>query len=224
MDLITCRDLTVGREGRAILSGLSFSVGQGDRLCIVGENGSGKTTLMRTMLGLLPPLAGSVTRLPPLEADEIGYLPQQTEAQRDFPASVWEVVLSGCQGRCGLRPFYDREERRLAREAMARMGIEGLMRRCYRELSGGERQRVLLARALCAARRMLFLDEPTAGLDPDAASEMYRIIDELARHDGMAIVMISHDVGAAMERATHVLRVGARPSFEALRAREEAGA
>ena len=202
-----------GREGWAVLSGLNFAVEAGDYLCVIGENGSGKTTLMRTLLGLLPPLAGSVTLGDGLRRNEIGYLPQQTEVQRDFPASVREIVLSGCQGRCGLRPFYNREERRLASQAMARMGVEDLAGRCYRELSGGQQQRVLLARALCAARRVLFLDEPVAGLDPQATLEMYRVIGELNRRDGVTVVMISHDVGAALERASRILCVGASVFF-----------
>ena len=216
MAQLVCRDLSVGpggREGWAVLSGLNFAVEAGDYLCVIGENGSGKTTLMRTLLGLLPPLAGSVTLGDGLRRNEIGYLPQQTEVQRDFPASVREIVLSGCQGRCGLRPFYNREERRLASQAMARMGVEDLAGRCYRELSGGQQQRVLLARALCAARRVLFLDEPVAGLDPQATLEMYRVIGELNRRDGVTVVMISHDVGAALERASRILRVGASVFF-----------
>ncbi|MBQ9526685.1 MAG: ABC transporter ATP-binding protein [Fretibacterium sp.] len=207
MAQFVCRDLSLGYGAGAFISGLNFEVRAGDYLCIIGENGSGKSTLLKTMLGLLPPLRGSVTIGGDLAPGEVGYLPQQTAAQRDFPASVREVVLSGCQGRCGLRPFYNGSEKRLAAGAMQKMGIEGLARQCYRELSGGQQQRVLLARALCAARKALFLDEPVSGLDPQSAAEMYRVIEELNR-GGVTVVMVSHDVAPSLEYASHVLRVG----------------
>ena len=176
-------------------------------LCIIGENGSGKTTLMRTLLGLREPLAGRVTFGGGLRRNEIGYLPQQTAAQKDFPASVREIVLSGCQARCGLRPYYTREEKRTADENMERMGVSDLAGRCFRELSGGQQQRVLLARALCASRRVLLLDEPVSGLDPVVTAEMYGLVSRLNR-EGLTILMISHDVGAALRDATHILHIG----------------
>lgn len=208
MAQLTCENLTLGYEGREIVKGLSFSVSSGDYLCIVGENGSGKSTLMKTVLGLQAPISGRVITGDGLRQNEIGYLPQQTEVQKDFPASVREIVLSGCQGRSGLRPFYNRAEKALADAAMAKMGISGLRNRCYRELSGGQQQRVLLSRALCATRKMLLLDEPVSGLDPRAGSEMYRIIAELNKNDGITIVMISHDVSAATQYASHILHIG----------------
>ena len=207
MALITVSDLSVGYESHAIIKHLSFSVSAGDYLCIVGENGSGKTTLMRTLLGLQEPISGSIVFGDGLKADEIGYLPQQTQVQKDFPASVSEIVISGCQGRCGLRPFYNAEEKRLAAENMERMGISALADRCYRELSGGQQQRVLLARALCAARKLLLLDEPVSGLDPRATAEMYELINGL-NGDGIAVIMISHDISAAVKYASHVLHIG----------------
>ena len=207
MALLTCENLSLGYDGRTILEGLSFSVSRGDYLCIVGENGSGKTTLMKTILGLQPPVKGRVTTGEGLFRREIGYLPQQTQVQKDFPASVREIVLSGCVGRSGLRPFYNRAEKRLALEAMEKMGIAGLAKRCYRELSGGQQQRVLLARALCAAQKMLLLDEPVAGLDPRVSAELYRLIDGL-NCSGISIVMITHDVETAIEKASHILHIG----------------
>ena len=212
MALITCRDVSLGYEGSAIVTGLSFAVEKGDYLCIVGENGAGKSTLMKTLLGLIPPLAGIIERGEGLKPNEIGYLPQQTVVQRDFPASVREIVLSGCQGRAGLRPFYGKEEKRLAEENMERMGVSELSNRCYRELSGGQQQRVLLARALCATQKVLLLDEPVSGLDPKVTAEMYRLIEQLNR-DGITIIMISHDIGAAVTYAGHILHVGRQTFF-----------
>ena len=207
MAQLTCENLSLGYEGKSIVQNLSFTVNAGDYLCIVGENGSGKSTLMTTILGLLKPMEGSVTTGDGLAAREIGYLPQQTVVQRDFPASVREVVMSGFQGSCGLRPFYTRAEKRRAEENMEKMGITDLADRCYRELSGGQQQRALLARALCATKKMLLLDEPVAGLDPMVTSEMYALIKSLNR-EGITIIMISHDVDAALKFATHIRHIG----------------
>lgn len=212
MALLTARDLSLGYDSRVIVRGLSFRVDAGDYLCIVGENGSGKSTLMKTLLGLQPPLGGSIETGDGLMQNEIGYLPQQTVVQRDFPASVREIVLSGCQGRCGLRPFYSAGDRRLAAENMARMGISELANRCYRELSGGQQQRVLLARALCATRKLLLLDEPVSGLDPKVTAEMYELIASLNR-EGVTVIMISHDIAAALRYASHILHIGAAVFF-----------
>lgn len=208
MAQLTCQDLSVGYEGKAVLQDLNFSVRSGDYLCIVGENGAGKSTLMRTILGLQPPIRGKVLTGDGLRPNEIGYLPQQTQVQKDFPASVWEIVLSGCQGRCGRRPFYRRAEKQLAERALEKLHISPLARRCYRELSGGQQQRVLLARALCATRSMLLLDEPTAGLDPKATAELYQLIARLNHQDGITVIMISHDLTAALDAASHILHIG----------------
>ena len=212
MALLTAQDLTLGYDSRIIVEDLNFSVNAGDYLCIVGENGSGKTTLMRTMLRLQEPVRGRVLFGDGLKENEIGYLPQQTLVQKDFPASVREIVLSGCLGRCGLRPFYNMEEKALAGQSMERMGISGLAGRCYRELSGGQQQRVLLVRALCATRKALLLDEPVSGLDPNATAGMYGLIRELNR-EGITVIMVSHDVGAALRYATHVLHIGTSVFF-----------
>ena len=207
MSLITCKNLTLGYEGKAILHNLNFSVNKGDYFCVVGENGSGKSTLMKTLLNLQAPISGKVILGDGLKRNEIGYLPQQTVVQRDFPASVMEIVLSGCQGRCGFRPFYNKAEKELAQRAIDKMMIEHLTNRCYRELSGGQQQRVLLARALCAAQKLLILDEPVSGLDPKVTSEMYKTIENINK-EGMTVIMISHDIAAAVKYASHILHIG----------------
>ena len=207
MPLMTCKDLCLGYDGHTLVKDLNFTVNAGDYLCIVGENGAGKSTLMRTLLGLQEPVSGSITLGDGLRRQDLGWLPQQTPVQRDFPAAVGEVVLSGCQAREGFHPFYTKADKARARDAMERMDILPLERRCYRELSGGQQQRVLLARALCAADRLLLLDEPVAGLDPMATAELYNLIGELNR-SGMTILMISHDMNAALRYASHILHVG----------------
>jgi len=204
---LVCGNLTLGYDGKTVVNGLSFDVGAGDYLCIVGENGSGKSTLMKALLGLKAPISGRVTFGCGLTQKDIGYLPQQTLIQKDFPASVREVVLSGCLNRLGLRPFYTKAEKTLADENMEKLGIAPLKNRCYRELSGGQQQRVLLARALCAACKILLLDEPCAGLDPKAAGEMYALIEKL-NAGGITVIMISHDVNTAVNYASHILRIG----------------
>lgn len=213
MALITCRDLTLAYENHTVLEGLSFAVDSGDYLCVIGENGSGKTTLMKALLGLKAATGGSVTYGDGLRRNEIGYLPQQTGVQRDFPASVYEVVLSGFLNRRGLRPFYNRAEKQKALDNMARLNITGLRRACYRELSGGQQQRVLLARALCATQKLLLLDEPVTGLDPAATAELYELIDHLNREHGITVIMISHDVEAALRHATHILHLHKELNF-----------
>ena len=212
MPQIICENVSLGYENRPILKDLSFTVNSGDYLCIVGENGSGKSTLMKTMLALTPPLAGCIRMEEGLTSTQIGYLPQQTQVHRDFPASVREVVLSVFQGRCGLRPFYTKAEKKAAQENMERMAIAQFARKCYRELSGGQQQRVLLARALCATRKCLLLDEPVSGLDPKVTTEMYEIIRSL-HAEGITVIMISHDIHAALEYATHILHIGQQVFF-----------
>ena len=210
---IICKNVSLGYENHIVSEGIDFTAAQGDYLCIVGENGAGKSTLMKTLLGLHPPLSGKIEFSDGLKQNEIGYLPQQNNFQRDFPASVQEVVISGCLNRCGLRPFYCRTEHEMARANMEKLGIWPLRERCYRELSGGQQQRVLLARALCATRRLLLLDEPVSGLDPSATAEMYAIIRRLNRDEGITVLMISHDVFAAAREANHILHLAHRPLF-----------
>lgn len=210
MALIKCEKVTLGYEGHPVLSDVSFEVGQHDYVCIAGENGSGKSTLMRTVLGLQKPLSGRIIFGDGLKKNEIGYLPQRSAHQADFPASVQEVVLSGCLNK--KRFFYAKEDRLRAERNMQRMEIDDLAKRCFKELSGGQQQRVLLARALCSADKILLLDEPVAGLDAKVTEELYQVVDSLHK-DGMAIVMISHDIPSVIGNATHVLHVGSGSLF-----------
>ena len=207
MSQIECKDLKIGYDRQVVLEGINFQVHKGDYLCIVGENGSGKSTLMKTLLGLTPKLDGEIIFGDDLRQTELGYLPQQTEVQKDFPASVKEIVLSGCQSRMGLRPFYNKEEKKLADENMERMGITEFKDRSYKALSGGQQQRVLLARALCATRKLLLLDEPVSGLDPKVTQDMYELIASLNK-EGITIIMISHDIDAAIDYSSHILYIG----------------
>ena len=213
MAQLVIKDLACGYEQKAVVTDVNFSVNAGDYVCIVGENGSGKSTLVKTLLGLNKPISGSIETGDELKRNEIGYLPQQTEVQRDFPATVWEVVISGCLAGSGFRPFYNKQEKQLARENIEKMGLKGFEKRCYRELSGGQQQRVLLARALCATRKLLLLDEPVSGLDPKVTLEMYELIYKLNREDGVTIIMISHDINAALKYATHILHVSHQVFF-----------
>lgn len=210
--LLACRDASLGYEHRALLEHLTFTVRAGDYLCVVGENGSGKSTLMKSLLGLLPPLAGTID-CPAQRAGAIGYLPQQTSAQRDFPATVSEVVLSGFANKRGLHFFYSAAEKSAALMNMGKLGVLELQDRCYRELSGGQQQRVLLARALCATRKLLLLDEPVTGLDPVATGELYNLIKLVNLCNDITVIMVTHDIDAALRYATHVLHLGHRQLF-----------
>ena len=212
MALIAVNDLSVGYGSQIVAENINFKVEAGDYLCIVGENGSGKSTLMKTLLNLQKPVKGEIIKGDGLKENEIGYLPQHTDVQKDFPASVKEIVLSGCLGRSGFKPFYTSADKKLASENMERMGITDLAGRSYRELSGGQQQRVLLARALCATRKLLLLDEPVSGLDPKVTAEMYSLIAELNK-EGVSIIMISHDIGAAVGYADHILHIGGNVFF-----------
>lgn len=202
---VSTKDLMVGYDKRAVAGPLNFTVSPGDYLCIVGENGSGKSTLMKTLLGLVPPVSGEIRFGDELKKNGIGYLPQQTQVQKDFPASVEEVVLSGCQGKAGF--FYGKEQKLLAEKNMERTSITELRNKCYRELSGGQQQRVLLARALCATDQVLLLDEPVTGLDPKVTEQMYELIATLNK-EGTAIIEITHDVKIALSYAKTVLHIG----------------
>ena len=207
MEQLICKNLKLGYENITLAEDLSFSVEAGDYLCIVGENGAGKSTLMRTLLRLQKPLGGTIEYHDELTASSIGYLPQQTIVQKDFPASVYEVVLSGCQNSLGFHLFYSKAAQKRAKKNMERLGISDLAKWCYRDLSGGQQQRVLLARALCATEKMLLLDEPVAGLDPLVTSEMYSLIEKL-NDEGITVIMISHDIACSVKYAKHVLHIG----------------
>ncbi len=205
MALLVANNLTLGYDSKVVLSGLNFAVNSGDYLCIVGENGSGKTTLMKTLLGLQPPISGEIQFMDGLKQTEIGYLPQQTVVQKDFPASVWEIVLSGCLNKAK-GAFYSKANKETAMKNIKLMRLEDLSKRCYRELSGGQQQRVLLARALCATSKVLLLDEPVSGLDPKVTAEMYQLIESFNKQ-GITIIMISHDLNAAVKYASHILHI-----------------
>lgn len=211
--LITCEHVDFGYENVDAVIDVTMEIEPGDYLCIVGENGSGKSTLMKGILGLLKPTAGVLCVNEELKRTGIGYLPQQTAAQRDFPATVYEVVQSGCLSRRGNRPFYTKAERQLTMESMEKLGISALKKHCYRELSGGQQQRVLIARALCATSRLLILDEPITGLDPSAVQEFYGIIRRLNRDEGVSILMVSHDIRNMVMQANKILHLGRRVLF-----------
>ena len=206
MPLLSFKNLSIGYENTVVLDDLTFEIEKGDYIAIIGENGAGKSTLLKTMLGLIPPLKGSIVFDKEVKKTEIGYLPQQTLAQRDFPASVWEVVLSGCLGKNGIRPFYSKEDKKLAEANIEKMGLRELKNRCYRELSGGQQQRVLLARALCSSNKILVLDEPVTGLDPKVTNQLYEIVNSL-NQEGITIIMISHDLHV-LKYANKVLHIG----------------
>ena len=206
MSVLSAKNLSVGYDRSPVLENINFTIEAGDYFCIVGENGSGKTTLMKTILGLQSPVSGTVEFGEGVEKANIGYLPQQSDVQRDFPATVYEIVLSGCQNGLGRRFFYSKAQKEMALANIERMGILALKNRCYRELSGGQQQRVLLARALCATQKLLLLDEPVAGLDPQVTEEMYQLIDDLNKQ-GHTIIMISHDIENVKRYATKILNV-----------------
>ncbi len=205
-ELIICKNAALGYEKKPIIENLSFTVCEGNYLYIVGENGSGKSTLVKSLLGLNSLISGEIKWCGDIKPTQIGYLPQQTVVQKDFPASVWEIVLSGCLSKSGLRPFYNKAEKETAQKNIERLGIADLSDKCYRDLSGGQQQRVLLARALCAADKLLLLDEPVTGLDPVATADMYTLINTLNKN-GITIIMISHDTEAAVKYASHILHI-----------------
>ncbi len=203
--LLKCEDVTVRFGSHTVLDKLNFQVEQGDYLSVIGRNGSGKSTLIRCLLRLCPLTGGSITTAEDFRRSEIGYLPQQNSIQRDFPATVEEVVRSGCLGHHKFLPFYTKEEIAEAEKNMHRLDICNLRRRSYRTLSGGQQQRVLLARALCATQKLLLLDEPVTGLDPEVSAGFYDLIRELNRQDNIAIIMVSHDMEKGLKDAKHVL-------------------
>lgn len=211
--LIKCQDLSFSYDNVVVAEKLNFCVNAGDYLCIVGENGAGKSTLMKGILGLKQPVGGKIIFSETLKSSEIGYLPQQTSLQRDFPASVFEVVISGCLNKHKFKPFYSKAEKKKAISNMKRLGIEKLRKHCYKELSGGQQQRVLLARALCATEKLLLLDEPVTGLDPAVTIEMYKLIADINRESGITIIMISHDIKSACRYASHILHVNKQQKF-----------
>lgn len=213
MHLLSCEHITMQYDGRNVVNDISFFLDPGDYLCIVGENGSGKSTLMRGLLGLKPLAGGNVIFGDGLRRQEIGYLPQQTAVQREFPTSVEEVVRSGLLNRCGMLPFYNAAARKRVDGIMERLELTELRRRSFRALSGGQQQRVLLARALCATGKLLLLDEPVSALDPVATADFYALIRKLNREDHIAVIMISHDIQAAVKQANRILHLDSTLRF-----------
>lgn len=213
MAQIKCTDLTLAYDGHMVCEHLDFEIEKGDYVCIVGDNGSGKSTLMKALLSLKAPSKGDIRFDDGLSRRDIGYLPQQSEAQKDFPASVEEVVISGCVSSLKGRFFMGKADRLEAMQNMKMMGIYDLAKESYRNLSGGQRQRVLLARALCAAKSVLILDEPVSGLDPKATADMYELIHHLNKHTGTTIIMVTHDIENSLRDANKVLKMGKQPKF-----------
>jgi len=212
--IFECKDVTLGYENKVVAKNLNFKIDQGDYLCVVGENGTGKSTLIKTLLGLIKPLNGEViANVQRKNHKGVGYLPQQTQAQKDFPASVWEVVLSGVLNNDHRCPFYNKKDKAEAEKNMEKLNILDLKKRCYRELSGGQQQRVLLARALCATDSVLILDEPVTGLDPAASMEFYETIKDLNKKGNVTIIMVSHDIKNALNYATHILHLEQENDF-----------
>lgn len=211
--LIRCENVSFSYENTGVLKNLSFSVNDGDYLCIVGENGSGKSTLTKGILGLKQPAEGNIIKNDILKSGGIGYLPQQTPAQKDFPASVFEVVISGRLGNRGFHPFYTKKDKKDAQDNIKKLGLEEIMKRSYRDLSGGQQQRVLLARALCAGKKILLLDEPVTGLDPIVTEEMYKLIKKLNHEEKITVIMVSHDITSAVKYASHILHLNYDNSF-----------
>ena len=207
MTLIECKNLTIGYDSKIVLSDLNFSIENGSNLYILGENGAGKSTLIKCLLKLKKPLSGNVLYCPELKQTEIGYLPQQNDIQRDFPAGVQEIVLSGCLNKSGLKPFYSAKQKKKAKHTMEILNIDNLKNKSYQELSGGQQQRVLLARALCASSKALLLDEPTTALDPLATVEFNRITEKLNKEYRITVITVSHDVENAIKNATQILHL-----------------
>lgn len=213
MPLLKATDLALAYEGHIVAQNINFEVNEGDYLCIVGENGSGKTTLMRALLGLMKVYSGKIEFGAGLKQTQIGYLPQRTDIQKDFPASCLEVVMSGNLNSGKFRPFYSKEDKRRTAQNMSLLGIQDFSKKSFQDLSGGQQQRVLLARALCATEKLILLDEPVTGLDPLVTAEMYNIIKSLNREHGITVIMISHDISGALEGATHILHLHHEPLF-----------
>lgn len=206
---LKCDNISIGYGTKSVVENLSFSVNKKDYILVMGENGSGKSTLIKTLLGLQSTLKGEIKF--EIAKNKIGYLPQQTDIQSDFPATVSEVVISGCLNTMGLRPFYTKVEKDKAQKYMELLRVDNLKDKSFSYLSGGQKQRVLLARALCATNEILILDEPVSGLDPETTQELYEFIKEINKET--TVIMISHDINVSMEYATHILKLGQEPFF-----------
>lgn len=213
MALLECKDVSMGYEGKTMLSGVNFQVNAGDYLCIVGENGSGKSTLLKGILKLKNITQGEILLGDGLEQKEIGFLSQRLSIQKNFPASVYEIVLSGRLNQLGRRPFYNKKDKKIVLEKMEWLGIRELKKENFVDLSGGQQQRVMLARALCATQKLLVLDEPVTGLDPVVTKEMYELIERINKEQNITIIMVSHDTKVSMEQASHILHLDREQLF-----------
>ena len=213
MDLLKCENLSFSYEGRIALENVNFTVEEGDYICVLGENGAGKSTLIKGLLKLIKPAGGKIEYMEGFSSKYIGYLPQQQSVKKDFPASVWEVVLSGSNNNLGLFPFFNKSHKQLAEDNLKKLGIYQMKNNSFRELSGGQQQRVLLARALCATKKLLILDEPASGLDPVATNELYALIKQLNESDNITVIMVSHDVECAKKYSKHILHLETQQLF-----------
>ena len=212
MKILECKKLNIGYNERSICKDISFEVESGQYICVIGENGSGKTTLLKTILGLNKPISGKVVFDKKFDKSNLGYLPQQTDMQKDFPATVLEVVMSGFINKMKFRPFYNKREKEKAQEILKYLNITDLQKRSYKDLSGGQQQKVLLARALCSTNELLILDEPTNGLDARSIKSFYELLADL-NSQGMTIIMISHNLDKVINYASHIVYLKGTPEF-----------
>ena len=217
MKLFECKKLSIGYGNKVVCKNINFEVLKGQYLCVIGENGCGKSTLLKTVLGLNKAISGKIIFDKEISSKAIGYLPQQSDMQKDFPATVWEVVMSGFLGRMGFRPFYKREEKAKATKIMEELEIVDLAKKSYKELSGGQQQRVLLARALCATDDLLVMDEPVNGLDAKAIKKFYALIKKLNVENGITIVMVSHNIDKVIKNASHIVYLKKEMAFAGTR-------
>lgn len=211
--MITVKNLCVGYDGKEVIHNLSLTINEGDYICVVGPNGAGKSTFVKTLVGLKSKSSGDITFDPSLKRDKLGYLPQIKNVQANFPASVYEIVLSGCLNNIGLKPFYIKKDKNKVLDVLEKLNIMDLKNKCYSDLSGGQQQKVMLARAMCATDKIIVLDEPVTGLDPKATSDLYKIISELNRRDKLTVIMVTHDIDTSLEYATHILNINGENTF-----------
>ena len=219
MDLVVLRGVSFSYDGFPVLTDIDLTIREGDFLAIIGPNGSGKTTLVKIILGLLAPSAGKVELLgvPPgelIERSRIGYVPQKaTNIDPYFPASVEEVVgmalLAGGRPRMAL----GRDSRARILKALEAVGMAEFSRWPIGRLSGGQQQRVFIARALVTSPRILFLDEPTTGVDAETQTAFYDMLDRLNRRDKLTIVLITHDIGIVNKHVTSVACLNERLAY-----------
>lgn len=193
MNIININNLSLGYNNIPVIQNLNVKINDGDFVCIVGSNGVGKSTLIKGILGLLKPISGSI-ELNNIKKNFIGYMPQETKVDSNFPASVYEIVLSGTLNKVGLKPSYSKELKKIADDNLKLLDIYSLKDKCFNELSGGQRQRVLLARSLCSTSKILILDEPSNNLDYNSKKNLYKILQYLNEEKTMTIIMVTHDL------------------------------